>query len=193
MSLRQKLAPQVVEVLDALLDMVEEEGSARVKLSHAQAETYGRLYLGLKFMSAVESLTLLAPSDELYGWGNYARHEVRVVPLGTVEAIPLNAAPDQAKELRLQQKRGRPAWLEVRETAEIIATTKMYLIHAITAPTLVPNSTTIRLSARRTKLRYRMDDPGIAEQLGRLAFRQRGPDVWAGIINRQIEKIPDIS
>ena len=50
---------------------VEEHGSAQLKTSAGFAEQLQRRYDGFRRDSAIESLTILDPQDELYGWGFY--------------------------------------------------------------------------------------------------------------------------
>lgn len=185
-----KLAKQIKSVLDGLVDMAEEEGSARVTLSVAQAETYARLYLGIKLEAAIASLELLEETDELYGWGIYAKHAVSVKPKRLPVQYPLDTPEDTLKALRLEEKRNTNAWLEVRVQKEISATMKMYLVRATVSPVIVPDMVVRGIMTRRKKLLAKVLDPSLQERINHLTFRQRGSDVWIGIIDRRIEKIP---
>ena len=185
-----KVAKQIKTVLDGLVDMAEEEGSARVTLSVAQAETYARLYLGIKLEAAIASLELLEETDPLFGWGIYAKHDVTVKPKRLPIQYPLDTPEDTLKALHLDEKRNTDAWLEVRVRKSIVATMKMFLVRATVSPVIVPDMEVKGIMTRRKKLLARVLDPGLQEKINHLTFRQQGPDVWIGIIDRPIEKIP---
>jgi len=169
---------------------VEEHGSAQLKTSAGFAEQLQRRYDGFRRDSAIESLTILDPQDELYGWGFYLHHCVSITPIDPTPVIDeklTGRAFQRATRIARQEQK---VWFRVRITPEPQPTVAMLIVRATTQPLVLANTDIYKIRQRIARLLTQNIPVDFAEKLRELRVEECATGVRVGRMPFRIEPIP---